>query len=306
MKNVFYILLFTSLFLGGCEQNQIDTWEDDGRIGLYFFVPDNQENKSDPVIYSNYAVYETGRWSSFTETLFSDPAMSSAARDMYESLVAYSSGYPAYYLGEEHVFEPDTITILVGYTGLPKDGFTYRLQAWPEKEQDSIAPFSYVRCADDPEDLQADELYFPGNHVQYDTLHLLMEQPERYGDYKFQIGIDTAGVQFAGIEEWNRWHLEVNYSYKLNYGTEWPEAWLGEFSDEKHMFLQTVLHLCCDRTFSVGLREYSNEQIKTYIWQPLQDALAEYNAAHPGVVLTLPAESELPEGDEIWWEEETE
>ena len=35
MKNIVYLLLWVSLLMAGCEQNKIDTWADDGRIGLY-------------------------------------------------------------------------------------------------------------------------------------------------------------------------------------------------------------------------------------------------------------------------------
>ena len=165
-----------------------------------------------------------------------------------------------------------------------------------------MTTFTFVRGADDPADLAEDELYFPGNNVQFDTLILQFNEPEVYGYYNFQIGFDSTNVEFAGIEEWNRWHLSVDYSYQLDYGVVWPEMWLGEFSDEKHIFLQTVLHLKCDAQFMSQLPNYTNEEIKAYIWRPLHDAMAEYNAAYPDEAITLPAESELPL-DESWKED---
>lgn len=305
MKNILYILLFVSVVLFGCEQNQIDTWEDNGRIGLYFFVPENEENESEEVEYADICIYESLRWVNFCNEFYADRSDSirNVVTTMYTAMTARNpAGLNAFYVGKTETPELVRDTLLIGYTGLPQNGFIYRLQAWPETSVDSIAPYSFVRTADDPVDLGSKDLYFPGNNMQYDTLILQMELPQSYGHYNFQLGIDSTDVQFAGIEEWQRWNFSVDYSYDLDYGVVWPEVWLGEFSEEKHVFLQTVLHLRCDSYFITALLDYSNEDIKAYIWQPLHDALAEYNATYPDEAVTLPAEEELPE-DELWKEE---
>ena len=128
-----------------------------------------------------------------------------------------------------------------------------------------------------------------------DTVRLIME-PDTYGDFYFTVGFDSTGVQYAGAEEYNRWRLTVYNSYDVDYGIEWPETWLGEFSQEKHAFMQSTIHLCCDRTFVNALPSCAAEDIKRYIWEPLTEALAAYNSEHPEAPLdfTFPAEEDLP------------
>lgn len=294
MKNILYLLLFASLFLGGCEQNPIDTWEDDGRIGLYFFVNENETNESEPIEYVGEPIYELKLWTEFCHENF--PADSAAAMAFYSQLVLQENRVPAYYPGESEDFVPDTVTLVVGYTGVPQDGFTYRLNAWPEEGEDGrVCPFVFAFDSLAPAGVSgSDVLYFEAGAV-YDTVRMLM-QPEEYGYYRFQVGFDSTAVQFAGIEEWNRWHLSVNYSYALDYGLDgfWPEKWFGEFSEDKHAFIQATIHVKFDQTFANAFPNCEAADVKKFIWQPLWDALEEYNQTHPDAPLTLPEESSLP------------
>ena len=295
MKNIVYLLLWVSLLMAGCEQNKIDLWEDDGRIGLYFVVPENGENESDPVECVGVPEYSRVLWEEFCTELFGADQMEDAV-NFYTSLVMEDNGgRPAYYFGDTGEQTIDTVELVVGYTGmLQTEGFTYRLQSWPEDAGDQVCPFSYVRDSQTPSDVPDGFAYFEGGAVN-DTIRLLME-PDTYGEFYFTVGFDSTGVQYAGAEEYNRWRLTVYNSYDVDYGIEWPETWLGEFSQEKHAFMQSTIHLCCDRTFVNALPSCAAEDIKRYIWEPLTEALAAYNSEHPEAPLdfTFPAEEDLP------------
>ena len=275
-KVLLYLLLSASLFLGGCEQNKVEIWEDDGRIGLYFEIPEYGTNVSDPVIYAGQMEYSNDLWKTFCEELYPDDAdMAKQAQDFYAQFVLEdNSGACAYYPGESNEeFVPDTVVLIVKYTGPMRDGFSYRLQAWPNSEEDQVAPFAYVRDAGTPEDVPTDALYFEGGAVA-DTIRLLMTQPEKLGYYSFQVGFDSTAVQYAGIRECNRWYLTVDYSYDLDPGVTWFKGWFGEFSEEKHIFFQSTLHLNYNQKFmqSFGTfmgTEDGREQIKEFLWRPL-------------------------------------
>ena len=297
MKNIVYLLLWFSLLMAGCEQNKIDTWEDDGRIGLYFVVPENGENESDPVECVGVPEYSLTLWQEFCMELFGADQMENAV-NFYRSLVMEDSGgRPAYYFGDTGDQTIDTVELVVGYTGmLQTEGFIYSLQSWPEDADDQVCPFAYVRDSQTPSDVPKDAAYFEGGAVN-DTVRLIMK-PDTYGDFYFTVGFDSTEVQYAGAEECNRWHLSVYNSYDADYGTEesWPEAWLGEFSESKHAFMQTTIHLRFNQFFINGFSVCSAADIKRYIWEPLTDALAAYNSEHPEAPLdfTFPAEEDLP------------
>ena len=270
MKNIVYLLLWGSLLMAGCEQNKIDLWEDDGRIGLYFVVPENEDNESDPVECVGVPEYSRALWEEFCTERFGADQME-AAYEFYSGLVLSDGGRPAYYFGDTGEQTIDTVELVVGYTGmLQTEGFTYRLQSWPEDAGDQVCPFSYVRDSQTPSDVPDDFAYFEGGAVN-DTIRLIME-------------------------EYNRWYLSVYNSYETDYGVEWPEKWLGEFSQEKHAFMQSTIHIKCDQTFVLGLAKCSNADIRHYIWEPLTEALAAYNSEHPEAPLdfTFPAEEDLP------------
>ena len=294
MKNIVYLLLWFSLLMAGCEQNKIDLWADDGRIGLYFVVPEYEDNESDPVVCAGSLEYSRALWEEFCTERFGADQME-AAYEFYSGLVLSDGGTPAYYFGNTGEQTIDTIELVVGYTGmLQTEGFYYRLKGFPEEMGDGVCPFAYVRDSLTPSDVPEDAAYFEGGAVN-DTVRLIME-PDTYGDFYFTVGFDSTGVQYAGAEEYNRWRLTVYNSYDVDYGIEWPETWLGEFSQEKHAFMQSTIHLCCDRTFVNALPSCAAEDIKRYIWEPLTVALAAYNSEHPEAPLdfTFPAEEDLP------------
>ena len=296
MKNIVYLLLWVSLLMAGCEQNKIDTWADDGRIGLYFVVPENGDNESDPVVCVGSSEYNLALWQEFCTELFGEVDRDTAV-NFYSRLVLSEGGVPAYYFGDTGEQTIDTVELVVGYTGmLQTEGFYYKLKGFPEEMGDGVCRFSYVRDSLTPSDVPQDAAYFEGGAVN-DTVRLIME-PETYGDFYFTVGFDSTGVQYAGAEECNRWHLSVYNSYDADYGTEesWPEAWLGEFSQEKHAFMQTTIHLRFNQFFINGFSACSAADIKHYIWEPLTDALAAYNSEHPEAPLdfTFPAEEDLP------------
>ena len=294
MKNIVYLLLWVSLLMAGCEQNKIDTWADDGRIGLYFVVPEYEDNESDPVVCAGSLEYSRALWEEFCTERFGADHME-AAYEFYYGLVLSDGGTPAYYFGNTGEQTIDTIELVVGYTGMMQtEGFYYRLKGFPEEMGDGVCRFSYVRDSLTPSDVPQDAAYFEGGAVN-DTVRLIME-PDTYGEFYFTVGFDSTGVQYAGAEEYNRWRLTVYNSYDVDYGIEWPETWLGEFSQEKHAFMQSTIHLCCDRTFVNALPSCAAEDIKRYIWEPLTEALAAYNSEHPEAPLdfTFPAEEDLP------------
>ena len=128
------MLLSASLFLGGCEQNKVEIWEDDGRIGLYFEIPEYGTNVSDPVIYAGQMEYNNDLWKTFCGELYpNDADKAKQAQEFYSRLALKdNSGACAYYSGEsDEEFVPDTVILLARYTGPMRDGFSYRLQAWP-------------------------------------------------------------------------------------------------------------------------------------------------------------------------------
>ena len=128
MKNILYILLFVSVVLFGCEQNQIDTWEDNGRIGLYFFVPENEENESEEVEYADICIYESLRWVNFCNEFYADRSDSirNVVTTMYTAMTARNpAGLNAFYVGKTETPELVRDTLLIGYTGLPQNGFIY-------------------------------------------------------------------------------------------------------------------------------------------------------------------------------------
>ena len=283
MKNIVYLLLWGSLLMAGCEQNKIDLWEDDGRIGLYFVVPENGENESDPVECVGVPEYSRVLWEEFCTERFGADQMEDAV-NFYTSLVMEDNGgRPAYYFGDTGEQTIDTVELVVGYTGmLQTEGFTYRLQSWPEDAGDQVCPFSYVRDSQTPSDVPDGFAYFEGGAVN-DTIRLLME-PDTYGYFYFTVGFDS--------------NLSVYNSYDADYGTgtSWPKAWLGEFSESKHAFMQTTIHLRFNQFFINGFSVCSAADIRRYIWQPLTDALDDYNSEHPEEPLdfTFPAEEDLP------------
>ena len=294
MKNIVYLLLWVSLLMAGCEQNKIDTWADDGRIGLYFVVPENGDNESDPVVCVGSSEYNLALWQEFCTELFGEVDRDTAV-NFYSRLVLSEGGVPAYYFGDTGEQTIDTVELVVGYTGmLQTEGFYYKLKGFPEEMGDGVCRFSYVRDSLTPSDVPQDAAYFEGGAVN-DTVRLIME-PDTYGDFYFTVGFDSIGVQYAGAEEYNRWYLTVYNSYDTDYGVEWPETWLGEFSQEKHAFMQSTIHLCCDQTFAYEFPSCAAEEIKRFIWRPLTEALAAYNSEHPEAPLdfTFPAEEDLP------------
>ena len=116
MKNIVYLLLWVSLLMAGCEQNKIDLWEDDGRIGLYFVVPENGENESDPVECVGVPEYSRVLWEEFCTELFGADQMEDAV-NFYTSLVMEDNGgRPAYYFGDTGEQTIDTVELVVGYT----------------------------------------------------------------------------------------------------------------------------------------------------------------------------------------------
>ena len=300
-KVLLYLLLSASLFLGGCEQNKVEIWEDDGRIGLYFEIPEYGTNVSDPVIYAGQMEYNNDLWKTFCGELYpNDADKAKQAQEFYSRLALKdNSGACAYYSGEsDEEFVPDTVILLARYTGPMRDGFSYRLQAWPGGSEDKVAPFAYVRDAGTPEDVPSDALYFEGG-AEVDTIRMLMTQPEEYGYYSFQVGFDSTAVLYAGIRECNRWYLTVNYSYGLDNGVTWAEGWFGEFSEEKHLFFQNTLNLNYNQYFMQNLgtimgESNGPEQVKEFLWRPLVEAVGDYNAANPDAPLSFPAEDELP------------
>ena len=84
-------------------------------------------------------VYESGKWLDFCQGLYPagehpDTAASTAQR-MYESMVLRNDrDVPGFYLGKDQAFEPKRDTLLVGYTGMPQNGFVYKLNMWSETD----------------------------------------------------------------------------------------------------------------------------------------------------------------------------
>ena len=82
--------------MAGCEQNKIDLWEDDGRIGLYFVVPENGDNESEPVECVGSSEYSLALWQEFCTELFGEVDRDTAV-NFYSRLVLSEGGVPAYY-----------------------------------------------------------------------------------------------------------------------------------------------------------------------------------------------------------------
>ncbi len=295
MKKI-WVLIGILFFAASCDQDHVELWNDE-QVGMYFVVADGKEDEVHETIFGGAYTAEAGIWFTWTDKEFPNDYV---APMVYQQLVQQDDYQPRFYLGDSALMEPDTVQLVVAYSGMKQEGdFHYRL-VQEAKEGSNISEISFWRDSVAALEETGNEFIFKVDQVK-DTINLLVLKPSEYGYFEFDIKFDSIVPVVPGIAEYDRLAFEVSNSYALEAGIVWPTKWLGEFSEEKHAFMQTVIHLKCDAAFVAGLpmvKEYmgGNATIKKYIYDPLVKALKKYNDSHEeDKPFTFPEESSLPQ-----------
>lgn len=306
MKNILLLLVCVFALLTGCNQDHVEVWEDE-KIGLYFVFGENGE--ADEVVKSVFGadyiggLYQVDVWQEpWASFLIDNFGMEDFFGQMiYQALVQDMRTYECkYYLGDSSTHLRDTIRFIVGYTGVKQEkDFIYHLVPRVKKGSLENINITFQRDSMLAPERDSSDLLFNAGQV-YDTVYMYIHRPEQACETEFEIKFDSVGTQIAGISEYHARQFSVTYSDALETGVDWPEEWFGEFSEEKHRFIQTIAHVKVDANFVYGLNNviipyYGAASFKQYVWDLLNNALEEYNATHEEKKpFTFPAESELP------------
>lgn len=278
MKNILFISICCLFLLNACQQTNIDVWEDDGNIALHF----SQKNEDLVGITRNFGEFIATEADPVYGTFVRDYWNLKCQQDFewYMYPLFRNDQWLAYYaFGDSSKYVTDTLSLVLSYSGiLQKEGFFYSLK------QKSVEDYemSEVEFLWDTLQNGKNRFFFEGGAV-YDTVQIVLKKPETYGEFRFNVVVDSVDNIVNGIAENGAQLYIVKNEYALDQGVTWNEEVLGEYSLEKYIFFQTVVHLKYNADVeSCFSQDWCRAFVKRNFHTPLVEALEAYNAANPG------------------------
>ncbi len=281
MKNVL-LSICCFFLLTACQQTNIDVWEDDGNIALHFVQTAEEatgisRSYGEHVVTGNDPVYGSWVRDYWWQKSIEDPEYG-WEWNMNSFIYMDNQYVPIYAFGDSSTHVTDTLPLVVTYSGtLQENGFFYSLRQQAVEDYE-MSPMDFLW---DTVQNGKNRFFFEGGAV-YDTVRIVLKKPETFGEFRFNVVVDSIDNVVHGITE-NRLQLYiVKNEYALDQGVTWNEDVLGEYSQEKYAFFQTVTHLRYTSNLEMLFtQDWNRGFVKRNIHTPLVETLEEYNAANP-------------------------
>lgn len=278
MKNILFISIYCLFLLSACQQTDIDVWEDDGNIALHF-VQTTEEATGILRNFGEYIVTEADPiYGAFVRDYWNMKAQQDF--DWYMNPLYRNDQWQSYYaFGDSSKYVTDTLPLILTYSGtLQERGFFYSLKQ-QAVENYGMVPVEFLW---DTIQNGKERFFFKGGAV-YDTVKVVLKKPEMFGEFRFNVVVDSVDNIVNGIVEKGSQLYIVKNEYILDQGVTWNEEILGEYSVEKYVFFQTVVHLKYTTSVENCFNQSWNRAfVKRNFYTPLVEALEEYNTKNPG------------------------